>query len=115
MATFRIPIEPGDADFTLEAQIKSTVFSFRFRFNARESKWYMDIFDASTGDGVRNGIKLVANYPLLRNFTGSNRPQALFFALDTESSDQGLDPETLDDLGGRVKVVYDEFIRDFPA
>lgn len=113
MTTFRIPITPGAPRFSLETDVREVSYKFTFRFNSRESKWYMDITDPDTDANIRNGVKLVADYPLLRAFLGDDRPQAVFFAIDTESG--GIDPETLNDFGERVKLIFQEFESEFPG
>lgn len=79
-------------------------YLFRFDWNGRENRWAMSL-STITGDEVCRGIKLVANWSILRRFRWNPVcPQGLLVAQDF--SPQGGEPPGFYDLGKRVRLVY---------
>lgn len=81
----------------------SSEFRFRFYFNRRDQHWYFDIQNPD-GTQLRSGIKVVADFPLLKTWAEQTRPIGELLAIDAASD---VDPG-IDELGGRTLLVYDD-------
>lgn len=73
-----------------------------FQWNQREAKWYLSISDQD-GSPIVHGIKVVANFPLLRRLRDRRAPPGELYAQDRSGA--GADPG-LRDFGTRVILVY---------
>lgn len=107
MATLEIPVDSVDANFDLQVTLDSVALLLTFRWNARAEAWYLDIATAE-GEVIAASRKVVIDWPLMmRGFRDSDGrlPTGELYALDT--SGQGLRPGR-NDLGGRVRLYYDE-------
>jgi len=104
MVTIPIP-ESVDAA-SLSVDLDGVTYRLGFRWNARASAWFMSL---ATEDEtpIASGIKVVADWPLLRGVRGGLRPPGELLAVDT--SGQQTDPGR-DDLGRRVELVYVEAV-----
>ncbi len=73
MATVTIATDPSALFWSQTATLDGVPYLLTFRFNSREQAYYLTI---AAGDGsatYAQGIKLVANYPLLMGY-GDNPP-----------------------------------------
>ena len=82
--------------------LEGQTFTLELKWNIRESSWYMSVF-TDENEELANGVKVVANWPLLRRLVDSKTPLGQIVAYDT--SNLGLDPD-FDELGTRVILLY---------
>lgn len=77
-------------------------YLLEFRYNFREECWYLQM---GSTDGViyAQGIKLVANFPLLQRFSSPNMPPGEIVCLALGPVDS---PPNLYDLGVRCELLY---------
>lgn len=104
MALEEIPISDA-ADkvaFYFLVELDGTDYQCSFRWNSREGFWYMSLFDLD-GNPIRTGLKVVANWPLIRLDRTGNRPPGEIVFVD--AGEVPADPG-LEDLGERVGMVY---------
>lgn len=104
MAILIVPRDGDLANFEFLIELESVVFRLKFKFNQRESVWYLDIFDELQAP-LRTGIKLVVNYPLLTRLRTQTRPPGEFLASDSRTNPT---PPNLDELGSTVPLTYIE-------
>ncbi|MBW2672064.1 MAG: hypothetical protein JRD89_01445 [Deltaproteobacteria bacterium] len=97
-----IPITPGVPLATFSSKLDGVSYNFRLVYNGREGLFRISIATVD-GAAIQAGRKIVTGFDLLRGNTHAARPPGLLMAIDTEGGD--LDPG-LDDLGGRVLLVY---------
>lgn len=101
------PIEiPTPVDvplYTFRVTLDGVEYLFKLDWNDRENRWYLGLYTADEIP-LAVGIKVVANWPLLRRFTGTNMPPGILIAADM-SAERGESPEYAD-LGTRVKLLY---------
>ena len=104
MALIAIPVT-NDPWSEVTVSLDGSVYLLAFRWNTREGAWFMDISDAN-GDLLKPGIKLVCDWPLtsLRD-TDPGLPPGMLSVFDQGGAQ--VDP-TLDDLGTRVLLLYEE-------
>lgn len=100
MAVLRIPTSPGVPHYRQQTELDSAVYTFDFDWNAREGAWYLSIADID-GVPIRSGLRLVPNWPLLRNLRHTQRPPGELIVLDQRGA--GI---TLDNLGVDVWLDY---------
>lgn len=98
----KIPLRSDLSYFDLQIALEAVNYTLLFRWNLRESSWYMDIYDEQGVTLIVAGLKLVAD-SLLGIVRTGRKPPGAFIALDT--SGLGVDPG-LNDLGVRVKLLY---------
>lgn len=94
-------VEDGQSHFTQITSLDGVDFLFEFRWNEREQRWYMDLYEAD-GTPVVTGIKVVADWSLLRLVVRDLRPAGEIYSYDTTGEG---DPR-LGDLGTRVRLIY---------
>lgn len=104
MAILTIPTSTTLGAYTQQVSLDDILYNFTFQFNDREGYWYFSIAD-ETGNALRSGIKITANWPMLRLLIGENALPGLIMAIDPTDQDQ--DPG-LADLGDKVFLVYVE-------
>jgi hypothetical protein len=104
------PYEPAATVATYDYSIPlgSQTFRLRLRWDERSAGWYLSI---STAADVllRDGIRLVVDFPLLLQLKHDDRPDGELFLFDTE--DTGAECGA-DELGWRCKLAFvpsDEF------
>ncbi len=90
------------SSYTQRTVLDGREYGFRFQWNQRAAKWYMDLADAA-GAPIVFGVKVVADFPLLRRLTDSRTPPGELFAMDRSRA--GQDPG-LSDFGTRVQLIY---------
>ena len=97
-----IPTDTSLATYTFSVELEEIVFNFRMQFNERDQSWFFDLL-TEDGDPIREGIKVVTGFPLLRLIATAGRPPGELFALDTTGADRRAG---LNDLGGEILFVY---------
>jgi hypothetical protein len=103
MAILEIPTRTDLSVYGLTVDLDDVIFSLRFTFNVRSNHWYMDVYDID-GSPLREGVKLVSNWPLLTAWMARGRPEGEFIAANPSSDD---DPDR-DTIGTSSVLVYDE-------
>lgn len=98
-----IPVSVDTPLYTQRTTLDGREYILAFDWNGRENRWYLSILDVS-GEPLANGIKLVANWPLLRRFTDPRLPTGVLMAIDYSPSSG--EPPAFGDLGRRVKLSY---------
>lgn len=96
--------EPGELTPHVEqtTELDGVEFGLRLRWNDREQRWYLDLSDVD-GAPILLGVKLVANWSLLRTLADDGRrPRGELVVVDTTGEG---DPR-LPDLGRRVRLIY---------
>jgi hypothetical protein len=107
MATILIPTSPGVPYYRQKTKLDGRDFILGFSYNQRIERWYLSIYDEE-GAPLLVGLKLMANWPLLRHYRADMRlPPGEFMAVDLTGSNA---PPTLDELGEgkRVELTYFE-------
>lgn len=108
MAVLLVPTSPGVPFHSSKVRLEGRDFVFQFAWNEREARWYLSISDESAVPLVM-GLKLVANWPLLRFYQPSNAglPPGELAAIDLTADGT---PPGLEDLGIglRVELTYRE-------
>lgn len=104
MATKLLPVTVTPLAYTFSIELDKVIYQLTFTWNARESRWFMEIADEQLNEIV-SGIALVIQWPLLKRFKDSRLPPGLLYALDTQDTGQEADDT---DLGTRVLLVYEE-------
>lgn len=102
-APIEIPVATDTPLYTERVTLDGVEYLFKFDWNDRENRWYLSLF-AVDETPLAAGIKVVANWPLLRRFTGENMPPGVLVAVDL-SAERGESP-TYTELGIRVKLLY---------
>lgn len=104
MAIHTIPLDPTLTHYDLQISLDGVNYTLEFRWNTRESKWYMDV-RTEEGDPIYVGLALVVDHPLGKRCRDTRFPSGVLVAVDTSSARQ--DPG-IADLGDRVKLLYYE-------
>lgn len=97
-----LPNRTDLANYRFRVALSGVVYGFRFYFNRRDDHWYFDVSDAA-GVLLRAGLKIVADFPLLRQWTQQGRPDGDLLSLGADDTDPGLE-----DLGALALMVYDD-------
>ena len=104
MALLVIPVT-NDPWSEVTVSLDGAVYVLTFRWNTRDGSWFMDISDAN-GDLLKPGIKLVCDWPLTAfRDTDANLPPGMLSVYDMSGAQI---PPTLDDLGTRCLLLYEE-------
>jgi hypothetical protein len=103
--TVQLPVVQEGPHFSFNCELDGVTYGFSFRWNDRDSAWFLDIADGG-GTPMLSGIRVVINLLLLRAIRGVSGlalPPGDLIALDTTG--QGLDA-AFEDLGRRVQILY---------
>ncbi len=82
-----IPTDTNLATYVFSIELELIVFGFRFQFNERDQSWFFDVLTAE-GVPIRQGLKVVTNFPLLSRIARLDRPPGELFAVDTTGEDR---------------------------
>lgn len=102
MAATTINLDGNGPDRRAVVDLSGEDFTIRMRWNARVSRWVLDLSDAA-GALVVAGIALVVDKPLLWWCRSDRRPQGELVVVDTEGL--GSSPGFAD-LGTRCALTY---------
>lgn len=96
-----LPIVAEGAHFSFVTELSGTAFTFEFRWNRRDSGWYVHLGDAE-GNPLAQGVRVVLGLPL---FGGPKPgfPAGAVVARDLTGQDVDA---TQDDLGQRVVLYF---------
>lgn len=98
-----IPLSLDTPLYTQRVTLDGLEYQLRFDYSGREDRWYLTVLDVE-GVILAPGVKLVANWPLLRTHLNPALPQGLLMAVDF-SPLAGESPGFAD-LGRRVLLTY---------
>lgn len=105
MAALLIPTSPGTPYFTQKTRLDGRDFILKFSYNQREERYYLSIYDEQE-EPLLMGLKLVANWPLLRRYRWNPAlPPGEIWVMDLTGEGT---PPTLDELGEgrRCELTY---------
>lgn len=99
-----IPTDTQLATYEFSVELEAAVYRFRFQFNERDKSWFFDVL-TEDGTPIRQGIKAVTNFPLLRQIAKPERPPGELYCVDTTGEDKRAG---LGELGvdRQVRFVY---------
>lgn len=102
MPTEIIPTRADLSNYDQTVGLGAGVFGLKFRHNAREDAWYMDLLDEA-GAPLREGLRCVPNWALLRTFSDRARPLGELVVVDFRAR-----PEVprLAELGSQVLLAF---------
>ncbi len=103
MATIVIPVPIDQPSFRQVVPLDGLNYILDLRWSERANGWFLDLFDDAE-DPIRTGIRLVANWNLLRLIADERVPRGVLMAL---ASGGDADP-TFETLGTEVSLVYVE-------
>jgi hypothetical protein len=105
MATVTIPTDLVALFWTQSTTLDGVVYFLTFRYNTRESCYYLQIDSADGTVNYAQGIKLVSNFPLLQSY-GDNPPGEMM-CVSFSGDDSPAQVGQLGD-GQRVNLLYTE-------
>ncbi len=97
---FTVPTS-SDPFYTQVSDFDGVNYSLEFRYNQRETCWYLSIAD-DIGNDIINGIKIVCSIPLLRRFSDTRLPPGELIAVASGDDDS---PPGLTELGDGLRVA----------
>jgi hypothetical protein len=101
MAISVVPTRTDLGRYLFSVELTSVVYLIRLVWNRRDQRWYLDLLSAE-GEPIRHGLKVVTNFPLLRQLIQQDRPEGWLLAINAlDDNDPGLE-----DLGAQVKLTY---------
>lgn len=106
MAVTQIPVVPGIAHQEMQVPIGDRVYTFELRWSVREERWYLDVYDEEHAP-ILTGIAIVLNFPLGARCVSEDFWAGVLYAFDTTNGN--VEP-SLDDLGSRVALIYDDLV-----
>lgn len=103
----RLPLDDkaGSPGFSFSISLGGDVFRLSFRYNDRDARYYLDVFDED-GTVLATSRKLVIGTPLLDDLIDPSRPLGDLFCVDVGA---GAEP-TLGTLGNGVDVVFVSYL-----
>lgn len=93
MATETLPTRTDISRYVFRIDLDDVTFGIDLRFNTRDQHWYLTLQDAD-GNPLRQGIKIVGNWQLLRTMVQQGRPLRDLIAIRPSGSGDP-DRETL--------------------
>lgn len=103
MAILELPTRTDLSVYSLTTDLDALTFTIRLTYNVRSAHWYFDMLDVD-GTPLREGLKLVSNWPLLLSWIQQGRPAGEMISANPETD---ADPDR-DTLGTSSVFVYDE-------
>lgn len=98
-----IPVSLDTPLYTERVTLEAVEYVFRFNWNDREGRWYVDVGDINE-TWIVVGVKLICNWPIFRRVMDLRMPPGVVMALD--NSNLGGKPPGFYDLGRRVSLLY---------
>jgi hypothetical protein len=103
-SVFVLPNDTELTAYTFEVTLDGRLFFMQFKFNVRDSFWYMELSDGLTGAMLRSGIKIVSQWDLLRLYQEPERPAGTIIPIPL--GEDGLEATALGQLGSDVLLTY---------
>ena len=101
MAILVIPTD-SDPYYSIRSRLDGKDYGLSFAWNDREERWYLSIYD-DADNLLLAGIKLIANWPLLRNYHADpNVPPGELMVVDQTRDGT---PPGLKELGENARCV----------
>lgn len=104
MGLLQIPTRTDVNNYEEQVTLEEATYTFKFIWNYRGEFWSMSILDANDVEIV-SGIAVRVDIDLLKYVGSSRKPPGSLVAYDTSGANE--DPG-LEDLGGRVILLYQE-------
>lgn len=104
MALLVMPVRSDLPAYSFTMELEQANYRFKFRFNSRMSRWFMDIQDTDETD-IITGIPMLTGTDLLSRFVDDNLPPGQFICLDETGAGKNA---TRYDFGEDVKLLYRE-------
>lgn len=98
----RVPLQTSVPAFTQRTSMDGVTFQLDVKWNERESAWYISFADAD-GVLIRSGVRMVVDWPLLRQVADARRPPGELYLIDLDGTGA---EAALDDLDVRVQLIY---------
>lgn len=103
MAVFKLPTSTTSPYYVFEIELDGVLFKLEFKFNERDSAWYLHILDQNDNH-LRSGIKVVSDWTILRLWREvGTRPEGEM--IPTALGDISR-PALIDELGEQVILTY---------
>lgn len=99
-----LPVTSDSPNYKFEIDLDKISYFFSFQWNDRFGRWMMSIFNASQKPLIE-GVPIVLNSPLYRQYSIPGLPPGDLFAYDPAGDDT--EPGR-NDLGNRVRLCYVE-------
>ncbi len=101
---FTLPNDPTSPYYEYTVPLDAVLYTFRFKFNARDEAWFFDLLRGTDGELLRAGVKVVTGWPLLRLYQGDDAPAGHIMAVSL--GDPGAEATTVAQLGDGILLVY---------
>lgn len=98
-----IPLALDCPLWSMRTTLDGREYVLGFDYLEREGRWILNVSDVA-GAPLATGIKVVANWPLLRQFVNPALPPGNLIATDV--SNGGGEPPDFQALGRRVRLLY---------
>lgn len=92
----------GNSDFSVQAPCDNVTYTFRFKWNERSERWYLDLLEDDGVTPILLGLAVIVNQSIASNLVEMTMPGWLFFV---EIAGGGIDPD-FDGLNKQVPMVY---------
>lgn len=103
-SVFELPtLTDGTAHYEFQVPLNERLYRMEFIFNTRDDFWYLNLYDALSGDALRYGLKVVSEWDLLRLYSGPRDPGSL---VPVPQGAAGTEANTLEALGTDVLLTY---------
>lgn len=103
MAIREIPTRTDLQVYRFTIELDQVIFALLMWYNERSGHWFFNLSDID-GVPLREGIKMVCNWPLTQSWIQQGRPDGEFICANPENDN---DPDD-DTLGTSAVFVYDE-------
>jgi hypothetical protein len=97
-----VPVAVDVPLYTMRVVLDEREYEIRMDWNGREGRWYLGI-NTVEGRSLYHGVKVVADWPLLRRLVDPEAPRGMLVARDFAGSGE---PPGFGDLGRRVRLLY---------
>ena len=97
---------PTTADFPHFRQVVSlngVTYRLEFVYNGRDASWCMSVY-AAGGDVLVSGVRVRADYPLMRQYVSAELPDGVMFCVDVEAARR--EPGRDDLIDGKFPLVF---------
>lgn len=98
----QLPLIPSEANYEFSTVLDDVPYIVGVRWNGREGKWYMDLFEED-GTAIRRGMAVVLGTLIGGRSASAKFPEGTFSANDLSGDDADAG---FDDLGERVQVWF---------
>ena len=99
----RIPTDSTLDAFEQTTQLDGREYLMRFMWMARESCWWLNLYDQDETP-LALGVRLVVSWSLLRRFVDPRLPPGMLIVVDLSRTDQEIADQS--ELGERCVLMY---------